>query len=255
MLAMRSVTRNAMRSRDERATASGAIQKTLISVPALIVLCAAMLLGCEVAEMTFTVRIENISADSALPSALAPGLFAVHDQTFALFIEGEEHDGLGLEALAEDGNPFPLGEYLNTASGVFEAGVFASPFQDGNRSPLLPGEGAYAFTFSAHSEAQYLSFATMLVESNDLFFALDDGGIKLFRFGAPINGDITQRVLLWDAFTEINETPGEGAYQAPRQLNINSGPSETGPVSVVNDQFDYPAVNELIRVIITPIEE
>jgi len=248
---MRSVKRN----RGGRINKRGAIQNALVSAQALILLCAVMLLGCEVPETTFTVRIENISADSPLPSALAPGLFAVHDQTFALFIEGEEHDGLGLETLAEDGNPFPLGEYLNTTTGVFETGIFSSPSQDGNRGPLLPGEGAYEFTFNAHSEAQYLSFATMLVESNDLFFALDDGGIKLFRFGAPINGDITQRVLLWDAFTEINETPGEGAYQAPRQLNINSGPSETGPVSVVNDQFDYPAVNELIRVIITPIEE
>ena len=204
------------------------------------------------AQTTFVVRIENISANSDLPTPLAPGLFAVHNREFKLFINGEEDPGYGLEALAEDGNPGQLRSYVGTAPGVTESGVFVSPFQDGNPGVLLPGEGAYEFTFTADRDAQYLSFATMLVEGNDLFFAPGDRGIKLFRFGAPINGDITRRIMLWDAFTEINEEPGQGAYQVLRQLGEDSGPSETGAVTEVNDRFDYPRVNELIRVTITP---
>lgn len=208
--------------------------------------------GCTVPETAFLVRIENVSGNTDVPTPLAPGVFAVHNQEFRLFVSGEEDGGYGLEALAEDGSPGLLNSFVATESGVFESGVFASPRQDGNISPLFPGEGAYEFSFIANTDAQYLSFATMFVQSNDLFFAPMDIGVKLFRFGAPISGDIARRVFLWDAFTEINEDPGKGVYQAPRQTEFDSGPSETGPVSEVNDRFEYPRVTDLIRVTITP---
>lgn len=215
--------------------------------------CALIASGCAaVPETTFLVRIENISGNTDVPTPFAPGIFAVHNQNFGLFVAGEEDGGYGLEALAEDGNPRQLAEYIKTAGEVFASGVFSSPKQDGNISPLFPGEGAYEFSFTANTDAQYLSFATMFVQSNDLFFAPRDAGIKLFRFGAPISGDITRRVLLWDALTEINEEPGEGVYQAPRQTEFDSGSSETGPIAEVNDRFEYPRVTDLIRVTITP---
>ena len=209
------------------------------------------MLGCQIEEATFTIRIENISADSRIPTPLSPGVFAVHDRTFALFVSGEEHRGNGLEALAEDGKIEQLERYIATTPGVHEYGVFSVPAQEGGATLFLPQEGAYEFTFTANNNAQYLSLITMFVESNDLFFAFDDGGIKLFRLGAPINGDVTKRVMLWDAHTEINEEPGKGVYQVLRQTIQDSGPSETGAVSEVNDAFNYPAVDELIRVTIS----
>ena len=78
-----------------------------------------------------------------------------------------------------------------------------------------PGK-AYAFEITA-SPGDSLSFATMVAESNDLFFATANGGIALFEGNQPISGDVTRYVALWDAGTEQNEPLGEGINQAPRQ--------------------------------------
>ena len=69
-----------------------------------------------------------------------------------------------------------------------------------------------------------LSFATMFVPSNDLFFAPDENGIPLFdETGMPKAGDATQYLMLWDAGTEENQEPGVGANQAQRQSGPNTG--------------------------------
>ena len=99
---------------------------------------------------------------------------------------------------------------------------------------------------------QYLSFATMFVQSNDLFYSVGgETGIKLWNNDVPVNGDITSMVMLWDAGTEVNEYPGAGLHQPPR---INGGMTENTVVSIVNDGFSYPSVNEVIKVTITPMQ-
>ena len=203
-------------------------------------------------ESQFVVTIENISDQSDLPTPLSPGIFVVHDPNFALFREGEPEEGLGMEQLAEDGNPALLIDNIIFAPGVAMAGTFLVPEGGDQPAVLEPGVGRYQFQITANSDTQYLSLATMLVQSNDLFFAPDDSGIRLFRFGRPISGDVTRRIRLWDLYTEVNEKPGEGANQAPRQLGPNSGLSETGNVQTLNDEFSYPAVSKLIRVTIEP---
>ncbi|WP_416208525.1 spondin domain-containing protein [Fodinibius sp.] len=51
----------------------------------------------------------------------------------------------------------------------------------------------------------------MFVQSNDLFFSFDSEGIALFdENGNPVSGDITDRIMLWDAGTETDEEPGVG---------------------------------------------
>ena len=49
----------------------------------------------------------------------------------------------------------------------------------------------------------------------------------------------------------MNEFPGAGAYQ-PIRGGGDSGPAENGNVRVVDDSFTYPALNETIRLTITP---
>ena len=134
----------------------------------------------------------------------------------------EPDRGAGLEALAEDGNPAELAANLPRNSGVFTTPVGA----DGP-GPLTPGN-AYEFTFVARP-GDRLSFATMYVQSNDLFLAPGDTGIALFTDDRqPISGDITDQIGLWDAGTEVNEQPGVGANQAPRQAAANTGVDEGG---------------------------
>jgi hypothetical protein len=191
-----------------------------------------------------------LASQSGLVTPFAPGVWAVHVANDPLFTAGQSDRGEGLEALAEDGNPADLNEALANRQGVIRSGVFNTPVGAAGPGPLLPGE-AYEFSFAA-TPGDYLSLATMFVQSNDLFYAPDGAGIVLFdAAGTPLNGDITGQIGLWDAGTEVNQQPGFGADQAPRQAGANSGAAENGVVQPVADGLTYPAVNDTIRVIIT----
>lgn len=178
-----------------------------------------------------------------LPTPLSPGVYVIHTEAGPLFTVGEVDRGAGLEALAEDGNPAALAEldYM----GVSQVGVFNTP--DGADEPGPAGPGAaYTFSFEA-VPGDYLTLATMLVQSNDLFLAPNEGGIALFDAdGQPIYGDIY--VALWDAGTEVNEAPGEGPNQAPRQSGPDTGEDENGAVRLVDDGFAYPATYNIVRI-------
>ena len=189
----------------------------------------------------FTVRIENLG------TLLAPGAWVAQRGGTPFFTNGRPDRGAGLEALAEDGNPAELAAGLHPNSGIFNTPVGAD-----SPGPLTPGN-AYEFTFVARPGAR-LSFATMYVQSNDLFLSLGDTGIALFADnGLPISGDITDRIGLWDAGTEVNEQPGVGANQAPRQAAANTGADEGGTVRLVDDGYAYPAVADIVSVTVTSI--
>ncbi len=199
--------------------------------------------------VTYVIRIENISGDSDLPTPFAPGVWVLHSEPGPLFIEGEADKGYGLEALAEDGDPSALAEALNGMD--LHAGVFTTPVGADGPAPIFPGE-AYEFEVKVTAEAPYLSFATMFVQSNDLFVGPGEGGIALIDMdGMAMEGmhDVTADLLLWDAGTEANEEPGVGGDQAPRQSGPNMGlPEIEGTVRVVDDGYTYPDVSALVKV-------
>ena len=204
--------------------------------------------------VTFLVRIENISGDSDLPTPFAPGVWVLHSEAGPLFIEGEADKGYGLEAFAEDGDPSGLAEALNGMD--LHAGVFNTPAGADGPGPLLPGE-AYEFEVKATADTPYLSFATMFVQSNDLFIGPGEAGIALFDMdGMAMMGmhDVTAELDLWDAGTEANEEPGVGVDQAPRQSGPNIGlPEIEGTVRVVDDPYTYPDVSALVKVTIEEV--
>lgn len=86
--------------------------------------------------------------------------------------------------------------------------VESGTFKNNGASPvIMPGEST-SFQFSA-AKGQALSFATMYGWSNDLFFAPENPGIKLYQDnGTPIEGDVSAQIKLWDNGTRINQTPG-----------------------------------------------
>lgn len=182
---------------------------------------------------------------------LAPGVFASHTGSNVLFTARSADRGEGLEALAEDGNPAILAPAVAGRAGVSASGAFNTPEGASGPGPLFPGS-AYSFTFSA-TPGEKLSFATMFVQSNDLFYAPNGNGIALWTSGGnPISGDITSLIQLWDAGTEIDQAPGVGGDQAPRQSGANTGAVD--PNNTVREVIDarIPAVNAVIRVTITP---
>lgn len=196
-----------------------------------------------------TVLLEALTAGTGYSSPYAPGVFAVHDNsTQPLFTNGAADRGNGLEALAEDGDPAPLDAALATTGGVSTHGIFNTPTGASAPGPLFPGN-TYTFTFEA-TEGDYLSLATMLIHTNDLFYGFSDDGIALFENGTAISGDLTSDLELWDAGTEVNEVPGAGNNQ-PVRGGGNSGAAENGNVVVVNDGFTYPATADAIKVTIT----
>ena len=211
--------------------------------------------GETVAEelVTFRIRIQNIAPESETPTLFAPGAWILHSEANPLFTKGEADRGEGLEMLAEDGDPTTLAASLH-AQGL-QAGVFEKPVCADTPRPLGHLE-FYEFEVIASPETPYLSFATMLVQSNDLFVAPAGSGIPLFDDDDnPIGGQfVTNRLILWDAGTEANEVPGEGAYQAPRQSNTNTGPKdEYTTVRPADDGFNYSTVAESVRVYIAQV--
>ena len=206
----------------------------------------------------FTLRVENISQGEALrlstgktaPFVSAPTFWVLHtDATNPIFTGGKPEQGNGLEQLAETGNPEGLVKYVSSVSGVGAVGANARPTGATSDGPLTPGQ-AYEFEISA-SPGQSLSLAWMFGQSNDLFFS-NDRPIALFVGGKPVSGDMTAQVSLWDAGTEVNEEPGLGPNQGPRQKSPDAGVAEKQSVAHVHDRYTYPRVSDVLRLTISP---
>ena len=204
---------------------------------------------------TFKVRIENVSNSDGLaaadgskyPFALSPGMYVVTGKNMNFFKVGKKADD-GLEEQAEDGNPEVLSKNLLTVVGSSYMGIFNMPVGADKAAPILPG-GAYEFTFRAE-EGMKLNFIAMYGQSNDLFYA-PEKAIDLFVDGEALSGDLTDKLVLWDAGTEVNQAPGIGDSQAPRQKAANTGTDEKGVVGMVKDSFTYPNTKEVLKVTIT----
>jgi hypothetical protein len=170
----------------------------------------------------FTTRIDNVSDGAATPTPTAPGAYAVHDERATLFTLGEADAGLGLEALAEDGDPAGLAESLGGIDGVLHLGAFTVPDGASEAGPVLAG-GSYSFT-TPIAPGEPLSLATMFVQSNDRIFATPAEGIDVFDAnGSLVEGEVSDQLLVVDVGSEIDQTPGFGADQAPRQAGPDTG--------------------------------
>ena len=207
-------------------------------------------------QMKFKVRIENISTGEQMnpsgtkyPFALSPGMYVVSEKEMPLFKVGKKAE-MGIEMQAEDGNPMGLIEALSGKVGNARLGFFNKPVGADMPAPILPG-GAFEFEVDA-VEGQKLTLTTMFGQSNDLFYA-PTKAINLFEKGQPLSGDITDKLMLWDAGTEVNEEPGTGANQAPRQKMANMGMDEKSVVKLVTDNFKYPDTKSVLRVTVTPV--
>lgn len=215
---------------------------------------AITLAGCQSTpeDMESTEFVVTIAVNSDAPTPLAPVAWAVHTGSNP-FVVGDMGRLSGLEALAEDGNPAPVDATLGNLDDVVAHGIANTP--DGAASPGPAGPGtAYSFTVKAH-EGERLSFATMYVQSNDLFYSPGNDGLTLFDMSAPLEGDVTSRIHLYDAGTEVNEAPGAGPNQPPRQRGPDTGPSEDRPVKRIGetmDGFTYPETSAVITVTVSP---
>jgi hypothetical protein len=208
----------------------------------------------------FTVRIENTTKPNAFNAtsgvkwslAFSPGLAVVHTDKAAIFTSGKKDRGQGLEAQSEDGDPSMLAKSLEGGKGIKSVAVFNTPVGASSPGPITPGT-AYEFTISATPEDR-LSLTIMMGQSNDWFYAPAESGIALFKDGKPVRGDITAQIILWDAGTEVDQEPGIGSDQGPRQKAANTGKAENGVVRKIEDGKAYSTTSSVMRVSIKPVQ-
>lgn len=113
---------------------------------------------------------------------------------------------------------------------LVESGSFQYP--SGTPPVINPGQSV-SFSFYA-GKGQYLAFACMYGWSNDLFFAPENPGIKLYNDdGTPVTGDVSSQIKLWDNGTRVNQVPGAAV--------THPGVAEATPKGIkeVNGTDDY----------------
>jgi hypothetical protein len=224
---------------------------------------------------TFTIRIENVARRVlTLPSGreadipLSPGLWVVHTGRSPILTPGELATP-ALKAMAEAGLASALAAALAGAAGVRAVGVVETPQgRPRGRMETSRAEGGGANTIRMLQAGQHyeitvtaqpgdrLSLALMLAQSNDGLLATDGDGIALFDGGGrPLSGEITSRLKLWDAGTEVNEQPGTGRNQGLRQGAAHAGDPERRPVRPLADaEFGeaWPPMDRIVKITITP---
>lgn len=207
----------------------------------------------------FTIRIENTTKPDAFTAsngvkwslAFSPGTAVIHTENAPVFTSGQKDRGKGLEAQAEDGDPSKLAQSLKGAKGIKSVAVYNTPVGAKGPGPITPGT-AYETTTSA-VPGDKLTITLMMGQSNDWFYAPAESGIELFKNGKAISGDISSQIILWNAGTEVDQEPGIGADQGPRQNGPNTGAAENGVVSKVQDGKAYAQAYKVLRVTIKPM--
>src|SRR5215471_2739578 len=211
----------------------------------------------------FSVRIENLTKPDAFTASngvkwslgFSPGVAVVHTENAPIFTAGKKDRGKGLESQSEDGDPSMLAKSFESGKAIKSVAVFNTPVGANPPGPITPGT-AYEVTMSAVPGDRF-SLTTMMGQSNDWFYAPAEPGIELFNNGKPVSGDITSKIILWDAGTEVNLEPGIGPDQGPRQKAPNTGEAEN---SVVRNAKDvkygsaYMNVSSVMRVTIKPAQ-
>jgi hypothetical protein len=245
-------------------------------------LLALLLLGACNSNQQFTVIVRNVSTPGTLATDRASGAVPLSAGAFIVFradadptfTVGTLADS-GIRLIAEDGIPSPafapagvegteVAELPLTPgfarTTVFDIGTFSSPGGADMGPAIFPaidGFKAEQATFTLNAEqGDRLQIVTGFLQSNDFFFAFGAGGLPLFVGAAPIAGDVTQQLVLFDAGTEADTPPGTGPDQALVQgaNGVDIGPVEVVPITPVSERhpdFVVPPPEAVIQVLIT----
>lgn len=140
---------------------------------------------------TYKVTITNLTAGQPL----TPPILATHTRKTGFFSVGEAASE-GIRQIAENGNGAVLLQALGEDTQVHEVVAGSAPLVPANNPGNTGFQSSETFTISAHGRARYLSFASMLICTNDGFTGLD--GIRLPRH------KVTVYTAGYDARTEMN---------------------------------------------------
>ncbi len=176
----------------------------------------------------------RVTVENLLPTGgtfLTPVWFGLHDGVgFDLFDLGSAASQ-GLERLAEDGTIDPISAEFLAAAGA--SGVDGTIFGlgAGVPGPVDPGESASAIiNVDDPAGAQFFTWATMVIPSNDAFLATTDDpqGERIFDAEGNFLGTVTitrTGAEVLDAGTEVNDEEGAAFLNqtAPDQGTVEGG--------------------------------
>jgi len=155
---------------------------------ALLLVMSSGVLYADGAVATYEVTIRNLTGGQPL----TPPVFATHRGSVHVFVVGKAAS-FEIKEIAENGNLTPMVEALSNNKQVSDVVVVV-----GAPPPLLPG-GSATFMITADPGAKFLSFASMLICTNDGFTGIDSVLLPI-----RVGDRVTVETAGYDAGTEIN---------------------------------------------------
>lgn len=187
-----------------------------------------------------------------IATPMTPGIFVVHASGTPLFTVGQPDYRLGLERIAEDGDPTNMSAALTPVVLESESfGTFDTPLEAAQPGPCQAGQ-AFEVQFKARP-GDRLSFATGFAASNDWFIAPPGEGMELFNGTLPRWGEITTEFHLYDLGSESDQELDVGGSVGTQQTAPNTGGADNNKNvrEIGRDRYDVPLTHH-IRVTLTP---
>ena len=171
-------------------------------------------LGGAAAPQTFEVQVTNLTTGQPM----TPPLAVTHRPALRLFQVGRDASK-GIQEIAENGNLAPMLAAVGSSRHVHDVVVAAGD----PVPPLLPGEER-SFTIQATAGTRWLSFAAMLICTNDGFT-----GIDRLRLPRTVGASVTVETNGYDAGTELNTEDFDDLVPPCGPLTgVDSGGAGTG---------------------------
>lgn len=163
---------------------------------AIATLCVALMMSIpEIARSegnkTYRVTITNLTAGQPF----TPPVIFTHTRRTGIFTVGEVASE-AIQALAENGNSAPLQMALGADVQVHQVVAGMAPLVPANNPGQTDFGSSATFEITAHGSARYLSFASMLICTNDGFTGL--AGVRLPKHKKTFYS------VAYDARTETN---------------------------------------------------
>lgn len=189
-----------------------------VAVAALVFLATVSSAAAEAPVATYEVTIDNLTAGQPL----TPPVVATHRAATGIFTVGQPAS-FALKEIAENGNLAPMIAQLGADKHVSDSVAAAAPLVPAG----LPGSAMFGdsvtLTVTASEGAKFLSFASMLICTNDGFTGVDS-----LRLPREV-GDTDVQSAGYDAGTEVN-TEDFADIVPPCQglVGVSSGEPGTG---------------------------
>ena len=170
-------------------------------------------------ERTFQVTITNLTAGQPL----TPPVLVTHSRKTSVFSVGEP-TSMELQQIAENGNNTPLVGVLLADPNVHAVVEGSAPLVPANDPGGTPFDSSVVLTITAGKNERFLSFASMLICTNDGFTGLDSLSLPRGK-----GKSTTVFTAAYDARTEMN-TEDFADMVPPCQglIGVSSADSGTG---------------------------